>query len=114
VFVAKPLLSRLLLENNNNNPTPEIPASKTRYKTPTLNLWAKEAFQITWSTLKRSRDIRDSFASIGHERTDRPTYSLFVRKLTKALDEKIMDLTQTNLRIQALEAQVEAIQPKKR
>jgi len=112
--MVKPLFSCLFLENNNNNFILEIPVSKTRYKALILNLWVEKVSQITWSTFKRGRDIRDNFALIGHEGTDRSIYSLFIRKLIKALNEKIIDLIYVNLRIQALKAQVEVIQPKKR
>ena len=114
MFPAKPLLNRLLLKNANKGQSPGNLTSKTSNKVKPLNLWAEETSQIIWSTPKRGRDIQESFAMFGHEGSDKPIHSLLGRKLSKALDEKNMLLTEAQVKIRSLEAQLKTARPKKR
>ncbi len=50
----------------------------------------------------------------GYEGSDKPTYSLLRRKLSKALDEKNMLLAEAQVKIRSLETQLEAVRLKKR
>ncbi|SRR6266566_3102238 len=51
---------------------------------------------------------------ISYKGSNKPIYSLLKRKLFKALNEKNMLLTEAQVKIRSLEAQLEAARPKKK
>ena len=109
--MAKPLMSRLLLENSNK-------ASETTpqdlIKEAGLN-WNENISSVAWETPRAARDLRIQVNTISHlGDNDLPTRRQLFRKITKGFDEKDFALGQAELRIKQLEAQLEQAKPRKR
>jgi hypothetical protein len=111
VRMAKPLMSRLLLENSNKSIDS---ISNTSRKVPVLE-WNQDGSFITWETPKRSEDIRGQASKIVElGDTDLSTRRVLFRKIAKGIDEKEFVIAQQELRIKQLEARVEQLEPRKR
>jgi 4-hydroxybenzoate polyprenyltransferase len=111
INMAKPLMSRLLLENSNND---SAPAPKDLIREEGL-VWNENISAIQWETPRKARDVRlqaDIITRLGE--TDLPTRRQLFKKLAKGWDEKDYALAQAELRIKQLEAKIEGSQPKKR
>jgi hypothetical protein len=111
VSSAKPLMSRLLLENSNQTKTKALEAQSTPVST---SLWLEESSQVLWSTPRKSKDLRDQIHTFNQLDTDQSTNRLLFRKITKAFDEKDHLLATAERRVQALERELEAMRPRKR
>jgi 4-hydroxybenzoate polyprenyltransferase len=111
VRVAKPLMSRLLLENSNK---PVEPTLKTSEKVPVLE-WNQDGSFIAWETPKKGEDVRGQASMIAElGDTDPSTCRVLFRKIAKGIDEKDFVIAQHELRIKQLEAKVEQLKPRKR
>ena len=108
---AKPLLSRLLLENSNQEVVYQNPVSDDD---PELQ-WNIHSSFIAWKTPQKGSDIR-KYADIMEkvDETDIPTRRLLFRKIQKGFDAKDYELVQSKKRIKQLEQKLEEIIPKKR
>ncbi|KID59616.1 transposase, partial [Metarhizium hybridum] len=114
VSIAKPLLSRLLLENNNKGKR-NAPNAADSLKTPlSIKSWPSEASQVAWTTPRKSKDLKAQVLHFSQLESDMPTKRLLFRKITKGFDEKDSLLAKAQLQIQALETQLEAARPKRR
>ena len=109
--MAKPLMSRLLLENSNKTKETASDIQRTPYSTSQLLI---DSSQVQWSTPRKSRELRDQIQIFTKLDTDSSTNKLLFRKITKAFDEKDSLLAATEQRVNQLEKQLEAAQPKKR
>jgi 4-hydroxybenzoate polyprenyltransferase len=108
---AKPLMSRLLLENSNNS----------QLKTPIGSNIDKMLVQyesnssIAWETPKSGKDLRLRVGSISQlDNINFPTRRQLFRKIAKGFEQKDYELAQAKLRIEQLEARVEQIKPRKK
>lgn len=114
VSIAKPLLSRLLLENSNKGKKNATNATDA-LKTPlSIKSWTSETSQVAWTTPRKSKDLKAQVLHFSQLESDVPTKRLLFRKITKGFDEKDSLLAKAQLQIQALEAQLEAARPKRR
>ena len=109
--MAKTLMSRLLVENSNNDsvPAPEDLIKEER------QIWNENISAIQWETPRKARDVRlqaDIITRLGE--TDLPTRRQLFKNLAKGWDEKYSALAQAELRIKQLETRIEGSQPKKR
>jgi hypothetical protein len=83
--MSKPLINRLLLENNNK---PDKQTLVVLGKDLILE-WNQARSFIPWETLLKSQDIRQQARQItGLETTDSATTRVFFRKIAKNLDDK--------------------------
>ena len=111
VSSAKPLMSRLLLENSNQAKTKAPEIQSTPYSRSQLLV---DSSQVQWSTPRKSRDLRDQIHIFTKLDTDPFTNKLLFRKITKAFDEKDSILAASERRVNQLEMQLEAARPRKR
>jgi DDE superfamily endonuclease/helix-turn-helix, Psq domain/Tc5 transposase DNA-binding domain len=111
VSSAKPLMSRLLLENSNQAKEKVSEIQSTPYSVGQLLV---DSSQVQWSTPRKSRELRDQIQIFTKLDTDPSTNKLLFRKITKAFDEKDSLLAATERRVDQLERQLEAARPKKR
>ncbi|KAJ6436459.1 DNA topoisomerase 2 [Purpureocillium lavendulum] len=70
--------------------------------------------EIAWSTARRSQDLKVRVVQFDQLDDVVPTKRLLFRKITKGFDEKGGLLAKAQLQIQALEAQLAVVKPKKR
>lgn len=109
--MAKPLMSRLLLENSNQSNQEASTDSNQQEEVvqgPTIS-------SVLWETPKKAQDIRYQVQELTQlSDADLPTRRQLYRKITKGFDEKDYALAQAEHRIQQLEARIEQIQPRKR
>jgi hypothetical protein len=112
--MAKPLMSPLLLENSNK--TKETSNQSLESATGgSKSSWNTETSQVIWSTPRMSTELKaQALAFQQLEEHDRPTQRLLFRKILKGFEEQESILADHELRIQSLEAQLEASRPKKR
>jgi 4-hydroxybenzoate polyprenyltransferase len=111
VNMAKPLMSRLLLENSNKakKTAPEI------QQTPVFTQqWAQDSSQVLWSTPRKASELRDQIQIFTKLDMDQSTNKLLFRKITKGFDEKDSLLAAAERQVDLLERQLEAARPKKR
>ncbi|KAF6825092.1 transposase [Colletotrichum plurivorum] len=107
-------MSRLLLENSNKATNPETPADGKQASNPTIDLDI-DTSQIIWSTPRKSVELKDQVAVYSSlQDVDKPTSRLLFKKITKAFDEKVSQLATAAIRIEGLEARLEAAKPRKR
>jgi DDE superfamily endonuclease/Tc5 transposase DNA-binding domain len=111
VSSAKPLMSRLLLENSNQAKEKAPEMQNTPYS---ASQFLVDSSQVQWSTPRKSRDLRDQIQIFTKLDTDLSTNKLLFRKITKAFDEKDSLLATAERRVDQLEKQLEAARPKKR
>ena len=109
--MSKPLMSRLLLENGDiSTKTPSGDSTAT----PLID-WATEISQVTWSTPKMASELRTQVQAFQKlTDPDNPTRRLLFKKITKAFDLKDITTVTQELKIQALQAQLEDLRPSKR
>lgn len=109
--MAKPLMSRLLLENSNS-----IEENITNDSNNDLQLdWNDISSKVQWETPRKTKDIYFQASTVTRLGTlDLPTQRQLFRKLTTGFGEKEYALTEANLRIQQLEERLEQVQPRKR
>ena len=114
VSMAKPLMSRLLLENSNESKK-KANNSTAAPETPTTSRsWLLETSQVAWSTPRRSKDLKLQVLKFSQLEDDVSTKRLLFRKITKSFDEKESLLAEAQMRIEALETQLEAARPRRR
>lgn len=83
--MAKPLMSRLLLENSNNTVEP---TSYNSIKEAGL-VWSENISLEPWETPRTARDIRKQAETITRlGESDLPTRRQLFRKITKGFEEK--------------------------
>ena len=112
--IAKPLLSPLLLENSNAWAKGQKTTLGIRLKTPVID-WAATNSVVTWQTPKKSTELRAHLNTISSlDNPDDITRRHLFRKITKGWDERDSLLAEAHLRIDALEARVQSLEPKKR
>jgi hypothetical protein len=114
VNMAKPLMSRLLLDQGNNsfNHPKNRSDREIRPKTPSKQVLGFS--EASWITPRKAIELRsqlDQYTRLGNGDS---TQRLLFKKVNKGFDEKAAQLAQAQIRIQQLEAQVEAIRPTKR
>lgn len=115
VSMAKPLMSRLLLENSQQTVRNEaIPRSIDRSRYRTIFEARKNGTRVPWSTPKKARDLLDQLAQFSSLKSPCGTQRILFRKLTKGFDEKDHALAYALQRIEALETQLAAQKPQKR
>jgi 4-hydroxybenzoate polyprenyltransferase len=108
VSMAKPLMSRLLLENSNQEL--EIDASEDLQTIKEV-----EESSIIWSTPKAGKEFRlqlNTLTKTSHDNL--PTRRLLFKKAVKAFDQKDFALGQAEMKIQQLEAKLDQLQPRKK
>lgn len=109
--MAKPLMSRLLLENSNNSPQGLL---QDLIRDTSLFTDHIEP-SILWETPKAAREVRKQVETISQlGDSDLPTQRQLFRKVVKGFDEKDYALAQANLRVTQLEARLEQLEPRKR
>jgi hypothetical protein len=111
VSSAKPLMSRLLLENSNQIKSTVSEAQNTPVSTSN---WLEESTQVLWSTPRKSKELRDQIQVFNQLDMDQSTNKLLFRKITKAFDEKDYLLATAKRQVQALERELESLKPRKR
>jgi 4-hydroxybenzoate polyprenyltransferase len=112
--MAKPLLSPLLLENSNKLVQTPGHALKGISGTKRLD-WTAETSAVIWETPRKAADlISQARLAQSLKASGKATQRQLFRKIAKGFEEKDSLLTDAQLRIQALEAQVKALEPKKR
>jgi DDE superfamily endonuclease/Tc5 transposase-like DNA-binding protein/Psq-like protein len=111
ISMAKPLMSRLLLENSNKSKETASEVQNTPYSTSQLLV---DSSQVLWSTPRKSRELRDQIQFFTKLDTDLSTNKLLFWKITKAFDEKDSLLAASKRQVDQLERQLEAVRPKKR
>ena len=111
VSSAKPLMSRLLLENSNKAKEKTSEMQNTPYSASQL---LADSSQVQWSTPRKSRELRDQIQIFTKLDAEPSTNKLLFRKITKAFDEKDSLLATAERRVDQLERQLEAVRPKKR
>jgi hypothetical protein len=85
VRISKPLMNRLLLENNNKSVEQTPGISRKRL----IPEWNQDRSLIPWKTPQKNKDIREQAKQItGLEITDPTTIRVLFRKITKGLDKK--------------------------
>jgi hypothetical protein len=108
---AKPLLSRLLLENSNKL---EEESKKRKAEEP-LPEWNADQSAFKISTPKKLKDIREQINQISQlGKATAPTARVLFRTVSKAWDQKDFVIAQHERRIQQLEARVTQLEPRKR
>jgi 4-hydroxybenzoate polyprenyltransferase len=108
VSAAKPLMSRLLLENSNKL------IESTSQKTPT-SLLEPPKTPLPFYTPKGRRDLHLGLHTLASSSYNQlPTQRLLFRKITKGFDKKDFELGKANMRIKELEARLEQLKPRKR
>jgi len=107
---AKPLINRLLLENNNQleeetrkrkgeDPLPDWHATNSVFKPPT-----PQKFENIRNKVHSISQLGKAFTSIAR---------IFFRKVSKAVDQRDSLIAQYERRIQQLETKVEQLEPRK-
>ena len=114
VSMAKPLMSRLLLENSNQAKKSAEKSTIAPKTLATNRSWLLETSQIAWSTPRRSKDLKFQVLKFCQLEDDASTKRLLFRKITKGFDAKETLLAKALMQIEALETQLEAARPKKR
>ncbi len=108
VSMAKSLMSRLLLENSNQEL--EISALEDLQTIKEV-----EESSIVWSTPKAGKEFRLQLNTLTKKSHDNiPTRRLLFNKAIKAFDQKDFALGQAEMRIQQLEAKLDQLQPRKK
>ncbi|KAK4222708.1 hypothetical protein QBC38DRAFT_518634 [Podospora fimiseda] len=113
--MAKPLMSRLLLENSNNTVglnEPLYPPQTPVSRLPTQVAGIGQAVQIT--TPRKKTDLRGHLNNLAIRRQDLSTRRLLFRKVEKAFDEKDFELARLQQENESLKARLEAARPSKR
>jgi 4-hydroxybenzoate polyprenyltransferase len=115
VTLAKPLLSRLLLENSNKAPilpvNSDTPGMASSLSTPKA---ISKGSLVVWATPRKARDLRDQLGRFGQSIRTTTTQRHLFQKVQKAFDEKDAQLATSQAKIVSLEAQVEAGRARKR
>jgi hypothetical protein len=108
---AKPLLSRLLLENSNSS---KDQTAKRKAEEP-LPDWNTD--QSFWRvvTPQKLQDVRDEVHQVSQlGKASIPTARVLFRKVSKAWDQRDFVIAQHEQRIKQLEARVTDLEPRKR
>ena len=101
--IAKLLLSRLLLENSNQE-------LKTGVFKNLQIIKEVEESSIIWSTPKASKEFRLQLNTLFKSSYDNlPTRQLLFNKAVKAFDQKDFTLRQAEMKIQQLEAKLDLL-----
>jgi 4-hydroxybenzoate polyprenyltransferase len=111
VRMAKPLMSRLLLENSNKS-TQLAPETLQNTVVPE---WNRDGSLIEWGTPQKSVDVREQARQITRLGSlDAATARTLLRSVSKSIDQKDFVIAQHELRIKQLESRVVQLQPRKR
>ena len=112
--MAKPLMSPLLLENRNTasrNTNQDISILET---IESNSEWLRKTSAISWVTPRRAEELREQTGQFTASESNTATSRLLFQKIAKSFDEKDIHLASTIRKIEALEAQLEVVKPKKR
>lgn len=108
--MAKPLMSRLLLENTNKAKN----TSGGQAITPFTDGMAEDS-AVPWETPKRSADLKAQVLTLRNLKdTDNSTRRLLFNKIAKSFDNKDAIIANQELKIKALEADLDSSRKKKR
>jgi 4-hydroxybenzoate polyprenyltransferase len=108
---AKPLMSRLLLENSNNS---KEQAKKRKAEDPIPD-WNTSQSHFNVATPKKLKDIKQELLQISQlGKASIPTARVLFRKVSKAWDQRDFVIAQHERRIKQLEARVTQLEPRKR
>jgi len=106
--MAKPLMSRLLLENSNNTTFPGHLEDPPQTLAPRLS--TRPTFGVTqaeWVTLRKKIDRRNYLHTLATQAPHPSTRRLLFRKLEKVLDEKDYELARLRQENEALKVRLE-------
>jgi hypothetical protein len=115
VSLAKPLLSPLLLENSQKRK--DQLAKSTIQGSKGLRAMSESPLrkgEADWNTPRKARDLQQQLVKFNSQTSPSPAQRRLFRKITKGFDEKDILLANALQRVEALEAQIEAIRPQKR
>lgn len=108
---AKPLMSRLLLENSNNQ---QDSASKRKANDALLD-WDANQSILEVSTPTKAKELREiAYQTSQLGKGTSPTSRTLLRKISKGWDQRDFIIAQHEKRIADLEARVVQLQPRKR
>lgn len=115
VNMAKPLMSRLLLENSNNVASIDEQMAPIQTLSPVRpsqsSTVATDAFM---GTPQKRSDLRSQLTDLSSYNQHLSTRRLLFRKVEKAFDQKDFELAQLRQENEALKSQLEAARPSKR
>jgi hypothetical protein len=109
VSLAKPLSSRLLI--NNSNPAPTTDGSTTPPQTPTSGQRGRSTVRsnvVSFTTPRKKTVLRGHLSTLATTTRACSTQRLLFRKLEKAFDEKDFELARLRQENEALRAKLEA------
>jgi 4-hydroxybenzoate polyprenyltransferase len=110
VNIAKPLMSRLLLENSNNSKQESL---KHQTEKPVPD-WNTDQALFEVKTPRKGDDVREQVYTISQlGKASAPTARVLFRKISKAVDQRDFIIAQHERRIQQLEARVQQLEPRK-
>jgi len=115
VNMAKPLLSRLLLENSNKVAGIDEQVAPIQTPAPVQHSQpSKVATNIFIGTPHRRSDLHSQLTDLATHNRHLSTRRLLFRKVEKAFDQKNSELAQLRQENEALKSQLEAARPSKR
>ena len=106
--MAKPLMSRLLLENSNNTTSPGLPEDLPQ--TPAPRLSTRPTFRVAraeWVTPRKKIDRQNYLHTLATYALYPSTRRLLFRKLEKVFDEKDYELARLRQENEALKARLQ-------
>ena len=112
--ISKPLLSPLLLKNNNQRRKSTKDLGIGTPRKPIISPLIEETSIISFKTLEHNRDIRETLTLFTQLESDSSTNRLLVRKIEKSFNHQLFENTHSKEKIKALEAQLAATNKRKR
>jgi 4-hydroxybenzoate polyprenyltransferase len=115
VHMAKPLMSRLLMENSNkvaDNNDPLHPLGSLATGLPSQPVGLDQGGQF--STPRKKTDLRGHLSNLAARRQPHSTRKLLFQKVEKAFDQKDFELAHLRQENEALKIQLEVARPSKR
>jgi 4-hydroxybenzoate polyprenyltransferase len=115
VNMAKPLMSRLLLENSNK--VPSIDEQTALIQTPVSRLPSQGVVVdqgAEFATPRKKIDLRGHLNNLAIRKQDLSTRRLLFRKVKKAFDQKDSELARLRQENEALKIQLEVARPSRR
>ena len=115
VNMAKPLMSRLLLENSNK--VASIVEQLAPTQTPVSRLPSQDIVVdqgVEFTTPRKKTDLRGHLNNLAIRKQDLSTRRLLFRKVEKAFDQKDSELALLRQENEALKTQLEVARPSKR
>ena len=114
VSMAKPLMSRLLL-NSTSTPAKQGDQVCTELSDGHRSeKWMTETSAVSWSTPKKRNELHGQLSLFSTLEKDQNTQRLLFRKVQKGFDQQAYELAVAQRRIEALQAEVDAGRARKR